>query len=113
MAAALNAREKAVRRRSTPFSFRMNNLDTMDGIGCNSLHYESPFRATPRLRPIQFGLPQLEPLDSRPASRDQMDVDGGVQQSFGSADSPSLKPQLPINDREMPDCPQEASFQLR
>ena len=81
LASALRTADKTARRRSTPFSFGMNNLDLMDDIT------SSPRRAFPlnsslisqpeqQIEPIPFGLQQL---DKSPLSEDRMDLDESQQ----------------------------------
>ncbi len=68
--------ERDARRKSTPFSFGMRNLDEMDGLSS-----ELPPRRTMEYvmngsaPPIPFAFRSLDTVNARPSSRDQMDVD--------------------------------------
>lgn len=82
-AAQLTA-EKAFRRRSAGFSLAHHTYDRVDGIGghpplpapayqfTGGGGYGSP---TPSIGPIPFGITRLAAIDSRPVSRDPMDLD--------------------------------------
>jgi Domain of unknown function (DUF4210)/Chromosome segregation during meiosis len=77
LASALRAADKTARRRSTPFSFGINNLDQMDGIASPAkpeFSLNSPLNSQPeqKLEPIPFSLQQL---DKSPLSEDAMDLD--------------------------------------
>jgi hypothetical protein len=77
LASALRAADKTTRRRSTPFSFGINNLDQVDGIASPAkpaFSLNSPLNSQPeqKLEPIPFSLQQL---DKSPLSEDAMDLD--------------------------------------
>jgi hypothetical protein len=80
------AAEKAARRRSTPFAYMQNNIDSTDGLSWSARSSTntpvmSPIRSfedtsmTSPIRPIPFTLTRLETVESRPVSREQMDLD--------------------------------------
>jgi Domain of unknown function (DUF4210)/Chromosome segregation during meiosis len=79
MAAAMGISDKASERSMRQFFFGSDNLDAIDGLEREVPRpYEnlsSPFIVPARVKPIPFTFPGLEPLVSRPSSRDQMDVD--------------------------------------
>lgn len=73
-AAATLAAERAARRRSTPLAFPQSDMDGIDGIDWNARSFAQSSDYGP-IRPIPFTITKLEPLESRPASREQMDLD--------------------------------------
>lgn len=94
------ATDKAFRRRSTPFAYMQNNLDSTDGLGWSGrafaeTHVTSPIRSytnptmTSPIRPIPFTLTKLETLESRPGSREQMDLDSSVSSRTNWEDTES------------------------
>jgi hypothetical protein len=79
MAASLAA-EKLARRRSTPFDFAQADMDGVDGIDWNDTSHKQNIK----IKPIPFTLTGLEPLVSRPVSRENMDLDSPVKSRFDS-----------------------------
>jgi hypothetical protein len=82
MAASLAA-EKMARRRSTAFDFAQGEMDGVDGIDWDDASY----RQNSKIKPIPFTLTGLEPLESRPASREAMDLDS----PFNSKEKPAIQ----------------------
>jgi hypothetical protein len=119
MAASLS-RDKAARRRSTPFHFGMGSLDAMDGIGGDAAaaaRYEAPYRTAPRPRPEYGfgpvgGAPMLAGPDGRGglSVQQQVDLTDGIP--LGVGDKGELG-RARGDDVAMADGPREASFQLR
>lgn len=81
-----SAAEKAARRRSTPLACMQNNPDVTSGLSWTARSFNetpitSPIRSfantsmTSAIRPIPFTLNSLETVESRPVSREQMDLD--------------------------------------
>ena len=102
MAAALEAREKAARRRSTPFHFGICNMDAVDGIGDTGPGFELPRMSFP-FAPVDNSLSRLE---SRLSMREQVGPADGIPLGVGELARSG-------EDREMSEGPREASFQLR
>jgi hypothetical protein len=79
MAAAMGISDKPSDRNVNQFLFGPDSLDAIDGLERDVLppyrSLSSPVNVPARLKPIPFSFPGLEPLVSRPSSRDQMDVD--------------------------------------
>lgn len=77
---ALSTLDPAVRRRSTPISFGISNLDQADGITSSprtGLGLQFPMPALPRLTPVPFGLQSLNDMTHSPTTSGPMDVEGG------------------------------------
>ncbi|KAL1629767.1 hypothetical protein SLS56_005290 [Neofusicoccum ribis] len=96
---SLSASEKAFRRRSAGFSLNngqahYDRLDALDfGSPSNGyIGYQTYACAMEPIAPIPFKLSRrLEPVESRPSSRDQMDVDGS---SLRTSEAGSLSSQV-------------------
>jgi hypothetical protein len=80
------AAEKAGRRRSTPLTYVQNNMDSTDGLSWSARSFTDTSMTSPirsyadtsmisPIRPIPFTLNRLETVESRPVSREQMDLD--------------------------------------
>ncbi len=83
---ALNP-DRASRRRSAGMSFAQSRYDQLDGIGLypstatTRSHYpdDADYSLPPPIHPIPFNLFRLPPLESRPTSREQMDLDSPLR----------------------------------
>lgn len=109
--AALLAGEKALQRRSGGFTVSQSMFDNIDGIGgglstsrgsfsafmSGSSAYETP------IRPIPFSLSRLDPVESRPVSREHMDIDSDGRSTFGPSPTMSSPNSTTASlDREQP-----------
>lgn len=78
--------DKAARRRSTPFTLMQNSMNSAEAQTwttpsfnktpvTNPIKSFADFSMTTPIRPIPFTLSRLETVESRPVSREQMDLD--------------------------------------
>ncbi|KAJ9636692.1 hypothetical protein H2199_007685 [Coniosporium tulheliwenetii] len=96
--------EKAVLRGGVDFSSVQDRLDAVDGISCGGrvsagASTWTPYSPTDRypsqpVAPIPFTLARLAPLESRPGSRDAMDLGSPFTGLASSPDHQSPEPQL-------------------
>ncbi|QDS71030.1 hypothetical protein FKW77_008152 [Venturia effusa] len=111
---AISAADKAARRRSTPFACMQSNSDatrlpSWTARSFNETPITSPIRSfadtvmRSPIRPIPFSLNRLETVESRPVSREQMDLDNPFRARTHSEDIPAGHiPDLWLEKRKSP-----------
>ncbi|KAE9968702.1 hypothetical protein BLS_001058 [Venturia inaequalis] len=95
----VSAAEKAARRRSTPLACIQNNFESANALSWTARSFNetpvtSPIRSfadtsiVSTIRPIPFTLNRLETVESRPVSREHMDLDSPFKSKTNSENVP-------------------------